>query len=270
MNHVIVDHTLPLSAISIPSKFTLPRREKIEAAINFIQKNGTLDKPIKVHPKTKMLVDGYSRYLAAKELEMREVPVRYGEKPDPKPAKKSNRAKKSVRKQHKRPWVSKDAILAVWEAEDGRCEICKRAMDKKAASWLPRDPERIENHPDSIHLACVDCARKQPDFLAAMIKVDVRILEKLKRKMSAPPKDLENWFGQALRDYGVVITRGKEFRTYWLPRIGSFILRKVEDQESPFPVREIYKAKYINKEGQLCIKPQERTRGLPRPALRLS
>jgi len=88
--------------------------------------------------------------------------------------------------------------------------------------------------------------------------------------MSTPPHDLEEWFGQALRDYGVIIKRGKEKRHYWLPGIGTFVLRTVEDQASPFPVREVHKAMSCNKDGQLIIKPQERTRGLPRPTLRLS
>jgi hypothetical protein len=247
----------------------MPRKEKIEAVINHIQREGALDKPIKVHPKTKMLVDGFARYLAAKEMGMREVPVRYGEKPDPKPPKKRKLAKNPARKLERKPRITDDTILAVWEAEDGRCEVCKRPMDKRVARWLPRDPERIENHPDSIHLACVDCFRRQPDFLMAVIKVKGSILEKLKQRMNTPPENLEEWLGQALRDYGVVITGGKESRQYWLPRIGSFTLRAVEEQGSPFPVREVFKAK-LYQEGQLNIKPQERTRGLPRPALRLS
>ena len=31
------------------------------------------------------------------------------------------------------PRVTRDVVLAVWEAEDGRCEACTRPMDKRWA-----------------------------------------------------------------------------------------------------------------------------------------
>ena len=54
------------------------------------------------------------------------------------------------------------AVLAVWEAEDGRCEACGRPMDKNCAQ-VGRD-KRGERR-----LVCPDCKAGQPDPLAVAI-----------------------------------------------------------------------------------------------------
>src|SRR5919205_4578546 len=54
------------------------------------------------------------------------------------------------------------AVLAVWEAEDGRCEACARPMDKTCAQ-VGRD-KRGERR-----VVCPDCKAQQPDPLATAV-----------------------------------------------------------------------------------------------------
>lgn len=61
-----------LSSITIPKKFlaTQPKREKIDATIAYYKKNGKFDKPVVIVGDENLLVDGYKRYVAAKELNL--------------------------------------------------------------------------------------------------------------------------------------------------------------------------------------------------------
>jgi hypothetical protein len=71
--------TLPLDEIIIPEQFlkTPPRREKITETIDYYKKHGKFEKPVFVKEKTMMLVDGYKRYVAAKELGLNEIAVKF-------------------------------------------------------------------------------------------------------------------------------------------------------------------------------------------------
>ncbi len=254
--------TLALSEISIPAPFkkTMPRREKIESLKAHIQKTGTLDQTIIVHPKTRTLVDGFARYLAAKELGVKEVPVQFGTKK--RPSKKNNKKRRPPKK-----WISEETLLAVWEAEDGRCEVCKRAMDKRFARWLPIKKGSIEDRPEALHLACIDCRRNQPEYLRTFIRVDKNVMQKIEQKTEYTD---EQKFVNDFREYAVLVGKNKDFRTYWLPRVGSFYVRTLQETENGLPIRQVFKIKRIYKEPKLNIKKQERTRGLPRPVLQLS
>ena len=52
--------------------------------------------------------------------------------------------------------VSPEVALAVWEAEDGRCEACGRPMDRTWAK-VARVDETRERTAENLHLLCVDC-----------------------------------------------------------------------------------------------------------------
>ncbi|MBH8605615.1 ParB/Srx family N-terminal domain-containing protein [Thermoactinomyces sp. CICC 10522] len=253
--------TIALSKILFPASFkkTMPRREKIESLKAHIQKTGTLDQTIIVHPKTNMLVDGFARYLAAKELGLKEVPVQFGTKKRP--------SKKPPKKHRPKAKISDETRLAIWEAEDGRCEVCKRAMDKRFARWLPVNPAKIEDKPEDLHLACIDCSRNQPEYLRTFIRVDKSVMKKIEQKTEY---DNELEFVNDFREHAVIVGKNKEFRTYWLPGIGSFLIKTLDEKENGLPVREVFQAKSIKVNGKLKIKPQERTRGFKRPVLQLS
>jgi hypothetical protein len=73
---------IPIEDIVISKDFQArpPRPEKIFDKIDIINKNDQkLIKPIIIHPKSQELIDGYAWYLAAKELEIKEVPVLFKE-----------------------------------------------------------------------------------------------------------------------------------------------------------------------------------------------
>lgn len=65
---------IPIGDILIPEHYDMspPRREKIDKAIAYYQENGKLDTPITV-AKDGILVDGYARYLALRELGVEEA-----------------------------------------------------------------------------------------------------------------------------------------------------------------------------------------------------
>ena len=140
-------------------------------------------------------------------------------------------------------------------------------MDKRFARWLPVEKGKVEDRPDALHLACIDCSRNQPEYLRTFIRVDKDVMKKIEQKTEY---DDEQKFVNDFREYAVLVSKNKEFRTYWLPGIGSFFVRTLEETENGLPVRFIYKAKRIYKEPKLKTKKQERTRGLPRPVLQLS
>jgi hypothetical protein len=254
---------LLLSEIDVPKPFmkALPKEEKIQAAKERIQKEG-MKKPLVVHPKTKVLVDGFIRYLAAKELGFKEVPVQWGTKKRPK-----KQAKRKVKPSRPRtPYITEETLLSIWEAEDGRCEVCKRPMDRRLARWLPVEKDKIENHPDALHLVCVDCHRHQPEFLRTFIRVDKQIMKKIRQKT---PYDDEQQFIHDFREYAVFTGKSEEkkFRQYWLPGIGSFFVKTLDEKENGLPVRLIYRVKRIYKDAELVIKEQQKSRGLKPPVL---
>ena len=65
---------MPIGDILIPEHFDMspPKREKIDSAIAYYQEHGCLDTPLTV-AKDSILVDGYSRFLALKELGVEEA-----------------------------------------------------------------------------------------------------------------------------------------------------------------------------------------------------
>jgi transcriptional regulator with XRE-family HTH domain/cold shock CspA family protein len=84
-----------LSEIIIPDQFVkaYPGREKIEAIISSYRKHGKFDNPIKVI-KQIILVDGYKRYVVAKELGLTEIEVKFIATPVQETIKPSRREEK--------------------------------------------------------------------------------------------------------------------------------------------------------------------------------
>jgi hypothetical protein len=63
-----------------------------------------------------------------------------------------------------RPQASPDDVLTVWAAEDGRCEACGRAMDKRWARVARLDDSQSWT-PENLQLFCLDCKAHRPDPL---------------------------------------------------------------------------------------------------------
>ncbi|MGZ0879981.1 plasmid stabilization protein [Priestia megaterium] len=65
--------------IIVPEAFlkTRPNPVKTEEVIEFVKRTGHLDKPLTIEKETKVLKDGYRRYIVAKTLKMDNVPVVY-------------------------------------------------------------------------------------------------------------------------------------------------------------------------------------------------
>lgn len=70
-----VDGETPLDQIVIPEAFarTRPNPGKIHDTIRYYQQHGQFDKPVVIRGDNNLLVDGYKRYVAAKELGLETV-----------------------------------------------------------------------------------------------------------------------------------------------------------------------------------------------------
>ncbi|MET1138465.1 plasmid stabilization protein, partial [Bacillus subtilis] len=65
--------------ITVPEAFLKPRPNpvKTEEVIEFVKRTGHLDKPLTIEKESKILKDGYRRYIVAKTVKMDKVPVVY-------------------------------------------------------------------------------------------------------------------------------------------------------------------------------------------------
>lgn len=70
---------ISLDQIQVPEAFlqTRPNPYKTQNVIDYVKQNGCLDEPITINRETKILTDGYRRYIVAEKLEMKTVPVMY-------------------------------------------------------------------------------------------------------------------------------------------------------------------------------------------------
>ncbi|MBK0009697.1 plasmid stabilization protein, partial [Bacillus sp. S35] len=65
--------------IIVPEEFlkTRPNPEKTQKVIDFVRRTGRLDEPLTIEKGSKILKDGYRRYIVAKTVKMDKVPVVY-------------------------------------------------------------------------------------------------------------------------------------------------------------------------------------------------
>jgi len=65
--------------IIVPEAFlnTRPNPEKTQKVIDFVKRTGRLDEPLTIEKGSKILKDGYRRYVVAKTVKMDQVPVVY-------------------------------------------------------------------------------------------------------------------------------------------------------------------------------------------------
>jgi len=65
--------------IIVPEEFlkTRPNPEKTQKVIDFVKRTGRLDEPLTIEKESKILKDGYRRYVVAKTVKMDQVPVVY-------------------------------------------------------------------------------------------------------------------------------------------------------------------------------------------------
>ncbi|PEI48266.1 plasmid stabilization protein [Priestia aryabhattai] len=70
---------LKFDEIIVPEEFlkTRPNPEKTQKVIDFVKRTGRLDEPLTIEKDSKILKDGYRRYIVAKTVKMDQVPVVY-------------------------------------------------------------------------------------------------------------------------------------------------------------------------------------------------
>ncbi|MGP7819741.1 plasmid stabilization protein [Niallia sp. 01092] len=68
-----------LEQISVPEAFlnSRPNPEKTQQVVDYVKRTGFLDEPITINRDTKILTDGYRRYILAKKVKLDLVPVAY-------------------------------------------------------------------------------------------------------------------------------------------------------------------------------------------------
>jgi hypothetical protein len=115
---------------------------------------------------------------------------------------------------------------------------------------------------DNLQLLCVDCKDRRPDLLLTsqlMLGGEVadRVLGALSSEQIEPAT---RWLSGQLKRYGVLLKGGKRVRFYWLPGVATF---EVDFGEAG--IGRVVKAEKLSPTPQVRVKPQARTRGLPRP-----
>ena len=142
-------------------------------------------------------------------------------------------------------------VLAVWEAEDGRCETCRRPMDRSLAR-TGRDKR------GSRCLLCPDCKDHQPEPLAAAV-VGPKTAGHLAEALGTTLEAAGMWLAERLRAAGVLLRLQDDGRRmYWLPGVGNFSLVDGGPNHPPLMGGPLHR------ELEIRSKPQARTRGLPR------
>ena len=147
------------------------------------------------------------------------------------------------------------AAVAVWEAEDGRCEACGRPMDRTLAR-TGRDRRGDQR------LVCPDCKERRPDPLAAAM-VGPKTAGQVAEALGTTPEEASIWLTVGLRAHGVLLRlQDSGGRVYWLPGVGHFPLVLERGPERP-PLIGGPLSK-LAPHPEIRIKPPARTRGLPR------
>lgn len=157
-----------------------------------------------------------------------------------------------------RPPVAAEVAREVWEAEDGRCEACGRAMDRSCACFARVDSRRREFAASNLHLLCPDCKNRAPDPLRQVVLSRV-VLQQTGARRQQQPEEAAAWLQQALWQDGVLVRQGEWLRNYWLPGVGNFSLR-LRPEGAPIVVQA-----HWGRSLEIRKRPQARTRGFPRP-----
>jgi hypothetical protein len=133
-------------------------------------------------------------------------------------------------------------------------------MDRRCAAVARIDDARPDRTADNLHLLCVDCKARRPDVLARLVlggDVAARITEGLAPEQAAPAS---RWLRASLRRAGVLVWVGREARSYWLPGVGRFRVALQPDGTAA-----VVAVEWLSATPALNVRPQARTRGLPRP-----
>lgn len=70
---------IPLETIHVTEAFlnSYPNPEKTQQVLDYVKETGQLDEPILINKESRILSDGYRRYIIAKKMKMDFVPVAY-------------------------------------------------------------------------------------------------------------------------------------------------------------------------------------------------
>ena len=156
--------------------------------------------------------------------------------------------------------VDPAVTLAVWEAEDGRCEACARPMDRRWARVTRLDPTRLDWTVDNLQLLCVDCKARRPDVLRSLVLGEAVAAQVLGALGPEQAEAATRWLRAVLRRHGVLVWARRDARAYWLPGIGTFQVAL-----GPDGTAAVVGVEKLAARPELIVKPQARTRGLPRP-----
>lgn len=157
--------------------------------------------------------------------------------------------------------ASKNAIRAVWAAEDGRCDACHRALDRRVARVARVDAAQPSFAPDHRHVRCPDGKARGPDPLRQLQLADdlaALLAERLGTTMPAAA----DWLAAALAAVAVLVATFPGYRRSWLPGVGTFLVHGPAD-ERPAIVQAALGTLAAN--PQVRHQPQARSRRLPTP-----
>lgn len=146
--------------------------------------------------------------------------------------------------------------LAVWTAEDGRCQVCHRPMDKRLARLRWYDPKGPKIAANAFLLCPLCLAHWASPLRGSKVRGDVAEALATALRMSRP--EAAAWLRDALERYAVLVGRHKRSFDYWLPGVGNFRCRW-RATKSPLITG------HVQAEPDLVVRHQSATRGLTAP-----
>lgn len=156
---------------------------------------------------------------------------------------------------------SSEAEQLVWEAEDGRCEGCGRAVELRCAEFARVDETRRDFSADNLHLLCPDCLARRPDLLD-QLSVTSDVAQGVARLLHLPVQSAGNWLVRNLQPFGVLVDASRAWRWYRLPGVALFeVVPQWGGGASVVAIQAPAAAPTL----EPSLAPQARSRGLPVP-----
>lgn len=162
-----------------------------------------------------------------------------------------------------KPSIRPTQRSTIWAAEDGRCEICGRPMDRRVARVVLRDPSTQTVEAQDLNawaLVCVFCYGDWTHPFETM-RIGRDVAELVAHGLGTDLPTAAQWLRTMLSQYGVIVDVQSKGVQIWLPGIGRGWVRA---RATAAPIlRQWHPDPHTS--WTVRRQPQARTRGLPRP-----
>ncbi|MCI0184853.1 ParB N-terminal domain-containing protein [Sulfoacidibacillus ferrooxidans] len=210
---------ISIDQLQIPERFltTILNRKKTQALELRVQKTGELDQPIQVEIKNKdyWIIDGYRRYVVAKQLHWEQVPILVvaSDEHEPVVAQEPPMPDEvDERPEHHVPLESWQ--LHMHQTLEGTCPRCRQRIDQHIAVYQVTDPS-LPRSAKNATMLCPDCANGQPNPAMIGYQVNTIVVHHLCRETGWTALEAREWLVNFPKKYVfVTMSRDHSIRAY--------------------------------------------------------